>query len=120
MGAPIAECLIASGYQVSVYDPNPLALKPLVDLGARAATSARDAASGVSTVFACLPSPTVSREVALGEAGIGRNLPDLKIYIEASTIGTSAIKEIAQGLKQQGISLLDAPVSGGPRGARAV
>ena len=119
MGAPMAERLIASGYQVSVYDPNPLALKPLVALGARAATSARDAASGVSTVFACLPSPNISREVALGEAGIGRNLPDLKIYIEASTIGTSAVKEIAQGLKQQGISLLDAPVSGGPRGARA-
>ena len=119
MGAPMAERLIASGYQVSVYDPNPLALKPLVAMGARAATSARDAATGVSTVFACLPSPQVSREVALGASGIGKNLPDLKIYIEASTIGTSTVKEITHGLKQQGISLLDAPVSGGPRGARA-
>ena len=119
MGAPMAERLIASGYQVSVYDPNPLALKPLVAMGARAATSARDAATGVSTVFACLPSPQVSREVALGESGIGKNLPDLKIYIEASTIGTSTVKEISQSLRQQGISLLDAPVSGGPRGARA-
>ena len=70
------------------------------------------------TVFACLPSPQVSREVALGASGIGKNLPDLKIYIEASTIGTSTVKEITHGLKQQGISLLDAPVSGGPRGAR--
>ena len=98
MGAPMAERLITSGYRVSVYDPNPLALKPLVAMGARAATSARDAATGVSTIFACLPSPQVSREVALGEIGIGKNLPDLKIYIEASTIGTSTVKEIAKGV----------------------
>lgn len=119
MGAPMVERLIAKGYQVAVYDPDKLAMEPLVALGARAADSPRDAASHADTVYACLPSPQVSREVALGDTGIGKNLPHLKVYIESSTIGTTCVKEIAQGLQAQGITLLDAPVSGGPRGARA-
>lgn len=119
MGAPMVERLIAKGFPVAVYDPDTSAMQPLVALGARAATSPRDAATGAGTVYTCLPSPQVSLEVALGDTGIGQDLPQLKVYIEASTIGTSTVKEMAQGLAQRGIALLDAPVSGGPRGARA-
>lgn len=118
MGAPIAERLIDAGHSVAVFDVSAAAMQPLVARGAIAATSPRDAASGAHTVFACLPSPEVSREVALGESGMG-GAPGLKVYIETSTIGTAAIKAIAAGLGARGIQVLDAPVSGGPRGARA-
>ena len=123
MGAPMAERLIDAGHQVAVFDPSLAAIGPLVARGAIAASSPLDAASGAHTVFACLPNPEVSRAVALGtgtpgDAGIGA-APGIKVYIECSTIGTATVKAIAAGLSARGISVLDAPVSGGPRGARA-
>lgn len=135
MGAPMAERLIDAGHQVAVFDASPAAMAPLVARGARGASSPRDAAAGAHTVFACLPSPAISRAVALGgadgvdgETGAGRaaedgaggiaSVPGVKVYIETSTIGTAAVKAIAAGLAARGISMLDAPVSGGPRGAR--
>ena len=118
MGAPMAERLLAAGYRVSVFDANPKAMAPLVAIGAVESSSPREAAAGAETVFACLPSPEISKRVALGPEGI-TGVEGLQTYVETSTIGTSAIKSIAQGLAARGIAVLDAPVSGGPRGARA-
>ena len=118
MGAPIAERLIDSGHALHIYDPNPAAIAPLVARGAVAEPSPRAAAERSHVAFACLPSPEVSRKVALGGDGIiGCNR--LTAYIEMSTIGSKAVKAIAQGLATTGITVLDSPVSGGPRGARA-
>lgn len=117
MGAPMAERLIDAGHGVRVYDPNPAAMGPLVKRGAAAAASPRDAAMGSEIAFACLPTPQVSRSVALGADGIGA-CKGLGIYVEMSTIGSKAVKEIAAGLGKHAIDVLDAPVSGGPRGAR--
>jgi 3-hydroxyisobutyrate dehydrogenase-like beta-hydroxyacid dehydrogenase len=118
MGAPIAERLIDAGHALHVYDPNPAATAPLVARGAAAASSPRAAAEQCEAAFACLPSPEVSRKVALDGDGIiaCKGLPT---YVEMSTIGSQAIKAIAQGLAAAGIAVLDSPVSGGPRGARA-
>jgi 3-hydroxyisobutyrate dehydrogenase-like beta-hydroxyacid dehydrogenase len=118
MGAPMAERLLAGGHRVAVFDVNPAAVEPLVARGAIVARSPRDAAAGAEAVFACLPSPEVSRDVALGPDGLG-GVGGFHTYVETSTIGTAAIKAIADGLGGRGIAVLDAPVSGGPRGARA-
>ncbi len=118
MGTPMAERLLAAGHAVSVFDVSAAAMRPLVVMGALAAASPREAASGAETVFACLPSPEVSLAVALGADGIGQ-VPGLKVYVETSTIGLATVKKIAAGLAARGIGMLDAPVSGGPRGARA-
>ena len=118
MGAPMAERLVASGREVAVFDVNAAAMRPLVARGAIAAGSARAAAAGAEIVFACLPSPEVSKSVALGPDGIA-GVEGLRVYVETSTIGTAAIKAIAAGLGARGITVLDSPVSGGPRGARA-
>jgi 3-hydroxyisobutyrate dehydrogenase-like beta-hydroxyacid dehydrogenase len=115
MGAPMAERLLAVGHEVAVFDPNAAAVRALVALGATAAPSAQAAADGVETAFACLPSPEVSRRVA-AEVAAGKG-PG--VYVETSTIGTAAVKAIAVELAARGIRFLDAPVSGGPRGARA-
>lgn len=118
MGAPMAERLIDAGHAVRIYDPNPTAMTPLVKRGAAAALSPREAADGCDIAFACLPSPEVSRRVALDPGGIV-SCRGLGTYIEMSTIGSKAVKAIADGLGKSGIAVLDAPVSGGPRGARA-
>jgi len=92
-------------------------MRPLVEHGATAAGSARACAQAADVAFACLPTPEVSRAVAVGEDGIaGPDGP--AIYVEMSTIGAGSVREIAQGVARHGIAVLDAPVSGGPRGAR--
>jgi 3-hydroxyisobutyrate dehydrogenase-like beta-hydroxyacid dehydrogenase len=118
MGAPMAERLIDAGYGVKVYDPNPAAITPLVKRGASAAPSPREAAAAANVAFACLPSPDISRSVALGPDGVA-GCKELAIYVEMSTIGSKTVKQIAEGLAKNGTVVLDAPVSGGPRGARA-
>ena len=117
MGGAMAERLIGAGHALRLFDPNPAVLQPLVARGAVAAKSPRDAASGAEIAFACLPTPEASRAVALGPEGIS-GCKDLRVYIETSTIGTPAVKAIADGLSTTGIGFLDSPVSGGPRGAR--
>jgi 3-hydroxyisobutyrate dehydrogenase-like beta-hydroxyacid dehydrogenase len=118
MGAPMAERLIDAGHAVRLYDPNPAAMATLVKRGGVATASPREAADGCEIAFACLPSPEVSRKVALDPGGIA-SCRHLGIYIEMSTIGSKTVKAIAEGLAKSGIAVLDAPVSGGPRGARA-
>jgi 3-hydroxyisobutyrate dehydrogenase-like beta-hydroxyacid dehydrogenase len=118
MGAPMAERLVDGGFEVHVFDVAPAAMRPLVERGALGAASVRACAQRADVAFACLPSPDVSRAVALGEDGIaGADGPD--IYVETSTIGSATVRAIADGLSSRGIAVLDAPVSGGPRGARA-
>jgi 3-hydroxyisobutyrate dehydrogenase-like beta-hydroxyacid dehydrogenase len=118
MGAPMAERLIDAGHALSIYDPSPAATAPLVARGAVAAPSPRAAAEASDVAFACLPSPEVSRKVALDADGIIA-CKGLGAYVEMSTIGSKTVKAIAQGLAAAGIPVLDSPVSGGPRGARA-
>jgi 3-hydroxyisobutyrate dehydrogenase-like beta-hydroxyacid dehydrogenase len=118
MGAPMAERLLDGGFKLRIYDPNPAAMQPLVERGAVAATSPRDAVTGVEIAFACLPSPEVSRNVAFGPDGVSGS-KELRVYVEMSTIGSSTIKTIAEEIGKSGITVLDSPVSGGPRGARA-
>lgn len=118
MGAPIAERLLAGGYEVAVYDPSDEAVAPLLTLGAERAASVADAASHKDMTLACLPHPEVSRAVATGPGGI-READSPGIYVEMSTIGSAAVMDIEAALGARGIAVLDAPVSGGPRGARA-
>ena len=65
-----------------------------------AATSPRDAATGAEVAFACLPSPEISRAVAFGADGVIGG-PSLRVYVEMSTIGSKAVKEIAAELARR-------------------
>jgi 3-hydroxyisobutyrate dehydrogenase-like beta-hydroxyacid dehydrogenase len=118
MGAPIAERLIDAGYAVRLYDPRAETMAPLVARGGVATKSPRDAANGAEIAFACLPSPEVSRAVALGADGV-IGAPSLRVYVEMSTIGSKTVRAIAAELAGKNIAMIDSPVSGGPRGARA-
>lgn len=114
----MARRLVHAGFDLTVYDPSERAAAALVAEGAKAADSPASAASGKDVVIACLPNQEVSRAVALGPDGI-RNASPIGVYIEMSTIGSSLVEEISSALSQRGIGFLDAPVSGGPRGANA-
>ncbi len=115
MGAAIAERLQAAGARLHVYDPNPVAMAPFVLRGAVDAPSVAAVVDAARIVFACLPdgavSEAVSRDVANGKA--------VRIYVEMSTIGSPTMSRIAQAVAAHGITLVDCPISGGPKGARA-
>ena len=115
MGAPMARRLLAPDVCLHVFDPNPDAVAALACEGAIACASAADVAARAEIVFACLPSARVSEAVAAEIAGG----PALRLYAEMSTIGREPVARIAALLGAAGIDVVDAPISGGPSGARA-
>jgi 3-hydroxyisobutyrate dehydrogenase-like beta-hydroxyacid dehydrogenase len=115
MGSAIAERLQAAGATLHLFDPNEAALAPFVARGAVVHASATGVANAARIVFACLPSgaicESVAREVAAGDA--------VRIYVEMSTIGGPAQAKVQTIVEARGITLVDCPISGGPKGARA-
>jgi 3-hydroxyisobutyrate dehydrogenase len=115
MGAAIAERLVEAGARLHVFDPDPVAIAPFVLQGAVDHGSARAVADAAPIVFACLPSAAVSQAVA-AEVSHGTAA---QIYVEMSTIGSQVMRGIAAQMQAHNITLIDCPISGGPKGARA-
>ena len=116
MGGPMAGRLLDAGYSLSVYDTQTEVTKPLAARGAHLATSPAEVASSADIVLASLPTPDIVKAVALGPKGIIEGTR-ARILVDLSTTGPGAAKIIADGLKTRNITLVDAPVSGGIRGA---
>jgi 3-hydroxyisobutyrate dehydrogenase-like beta-hydroxyacid dehydrogenase len=116
MGGPMAGRLMDAGYSLVIYDTLNEAMQPLLKRGAQQGKSPADVASRVEIVLASLPTPDIVRTVALGADGIS-NGNMARIVIDLSTTGPGAAKLVAEGLKAKGMTLVDAPVSGGIRGA---
>ncbi len=118
MGRPMAERLLCPGMSLHVFDPDAAAMDRLTILGAAGHPDPASVANAAALVLSCLPSPAVSEAAALGPNGIARGQA-VRTYVEMSTIGRRTIGRIGDGLAERGIGLLDAPISGGPPGARA-
>jgi len=116
MGGPMAGRLMDAGYSLVIYDTLNEAMQPLLKRGAQQGKSPADVASRVEIVLASLPTPDVVKTVALGADGISSGSM-ARIVIDLSTTGPGAAKLVAEGLKAKGMTLVDAPVSGGIRGA---
>jgi 3-hydroxyisobutyrate dehydrogenase-like beta-hydroxyacid dehydrogenase len=118
MGAPMAERLLGEGIALHVHDPRPEAMAPFVARGATAHDTPRGVADQAAIVLACLPSGAVSEAAALGPDGVLHGSA-IRIHAEMSTIGAACVQRVAAGLAPRGITLVDAPITGGPPGARA-
>lgn len=117
MGRPMATHLVKQGHTVVVYDTDPAAVAALVQAGARAADSVRQLCDQARVVFTSLPTPAVFSQVMTGEGGVASGQA-VKIAVDLSTVGPRATKAAAAALRQRGIELVDAPVSGGAAGAQ--
>ncbi|HME40640.1 MAG TPA: NAD(P)-dependent oxidoreductase [Steroidobacteraceae bacterium] len=115
MGSGMVARLIAAGHELTIYDPVTSALAPLAALGARVASSAADAAAASAVVMASVPGPADAREAARSIA----ESPAVKVFVDLSTSGPAAAQAIAALLAARGIAAIDAPVSGGVKGAAA-
>ena len=118
MGGSMAERLLAAGHPVAVYDRDEAAVARLVSVGATRADSPAAVASAAAVVLASLPTPAVVLDVVRGPNGVidGKGV---RIFVDLSTSGAATAIAIDECLRERGIQSLDAPVSGGPAGARA-
>lgn len=118
MGSRMALRLVEAGHKVIVFDLSADALQALADKGARAAGSLSEVGDSAEIVLCSLPKPDIVGKAILGEGGIAAGKA-VKIIVDLSTTGPTKIEEVARGLAPRGIALVDAPVSGGVKGAAA-
>ena len=120
MGYHMARHLAEKGEDLAVYDLVPEAVERLTSLErVRGATSVADAVRGADVVFTSLPGPQDVESVVLGEGGISESLQAGAVYADLSTNAPSMVRSLGPILKDKGIDMLDAPVSGGVEGAEA-
>ncbi len=115
MGSGMVARLIAAGHELTIYDPAASALGAPASLGARIARSVAEAAASCSVAMASVPGPADARETARAIA----DSPMVKVFVDLSTSGPAAAQAIAALLAPRAIGAVDAPVSGGVKGAAA-
>ncbi|HWK72385.1 NAD(P)-dependent oxidoreductase [Pollutimonas sp. M17] len=116
MGGPIAGRLIDAGYELIICDANQDALAPLLEKGAVRADTPKAVADQAPVVLISLPTPDVVAMVGLGENGLAEG-GAVRTVIDLSTTGPGVAKQLAQGLADRSIAVIDCPVSGGVAGA---
>ena len=118
MGRPMALNLMKGGHAMSVYARRPAAARPLVDEGATACPTPAAVAERSDVVFTMVTGTSDVEQVVLGDDGVIQAARHDALVVDMSTIDPTATGRIARTLADRGIDMLDAPVSGGPQGAR--
>jgi 2-hydroxy-3-oxopropionate reductase len=118
MGKPMARNLLAAGYPLVVSNRSPAPVAELVNEGARAAATPREAAEQCDVIVTMLPDSPDVAEVLEGPEGVFAAARAGQLAIDMSTISPVVARELAEAAAGHGIALLDAPVSGGDVGAR--
>lgn len=119
MGRPMATRLLRAGHEVSVWARRPAATAPLVEAGATLCASPAEVARQAEVVFTIVTYGRDVEAVVFGEQGLAEGLVPGSILIDMSTIAPDLARDFAARLAEQGVHMLDAPVSGGGVGAEA-
>lgn len=119
MGSSMALNTIKGGYDLVVHDINRDAAAPHLEAGATWADSPRQVMEASEVVLTSLPGPPEIESVALGPQGLLPAITPGKVYFDLSTNSPTLIRRIHAIFAERGAHVLDAPVSGGPRGARS-
>jgi 3-hydroxyisobutyrate dehydrogenase len=117
IGTPMCHHLLQAGHTVLVYDVKASNLARMVNLGARQAQSPQAVAQACDIVFSSLPGPREVEQVALGSDGIIAAARPGLIYVDLSTNFPVVARRVCEALAAKGVTMLDAPVSGGVAGA---
>ena len=117
MGASMAYNCLQGGNEMVVHDIRRESATQHLEAGAVWADSPREVAEASEIVFTSLPGPVEVEAVGMGEDGILDGMSEGKVYFDLSTSTPTLIRRIHEEAAARGIHVLDAPVSGGPRGA---
>ena len=118
MGQEMVRNLLRAGHAVRAFDVVEAAIAAVVSEGAVGANNPADAARGCDIVVTMLPDTPHVEAVIYGEDGLLKSPPAGKLIVDMSTISPVAVRRIHADLHRAGVSFIDAPVSGGPLGAK--
>ena len=119
MGNPMAVNLLKAGNNIKVFDVSKKMLEKAKEKNLETKDSIEDLISKeISAVITMLPEGKHSKEIYLGDNGIINKVSKNCILIDCSTIDMQTSKEIGKVANDQGIMMVDAPVSGGVMGAQ--
>jgi 3-hydroxyisobutyrate dehydrogenase len=118
MGGSFATNLIKAGYQVTVHDLHRQVAERHLAAGAKWADTPRELAAASDVVLTSLPGPAEVEAVALDPAdGLIAGMAPGAVLFDLSTNAPTVIRRIHEAMAAKGLHCLDAPVSGGPKGA---
>ena len=117
MGRPMAKNLLKAGYPLVVHSRSQGPVDELVGAGAKRASSPREVAGQTDVLITMLPNSPDVEQVALGKDGIVEGARKGLLYLDMSTISPLVSQKVGAALAPKGVRTLDAPVSGGEKGA---
>ncbi len=117
MGKPMALNLLKAGYFITAWNRTRFKMDDVLGAGASAAESPREVAAKSDIVITMVADSPDVEEVVLGPQGVIHGLRRGCILIDMSTISPTIARKIAKDLAKKGVNMLDAPVSGGEKGA---
>ena len=118
MGGPIALNLCKAGHRLLVHDVRRAIAQPLIDAGAVWVDSVPMVAESSNVVFTSLPGPPEVEAVALGANGMMLAMRKGSAYFDLSSNSPTTMRKVHAAFAERGVHALDAPISGGPRGAK--
>ncbi|WP_019119758.1 NAD(P)-dependent oxidoreductase [Brevibacillus massiliensis] len=119
MGRWMSEHLLSAGYPLTVFDANPEAATEVIKKGAIAASCVQDLAERSEVVITMLPNSAAVEAVAEGEAGLFQSMKPGGMIIDMSSSYSLSTQRLAKKAVEAGLTMIDAPVSGGVKGAKA-
>jgi 3-hydroxyisobutyrate dehydrogenase len=118
MGKSMCGHLIDKGYTCYVYNRTEEKTKDLIEKGAILCKNPAEVAQKTDIIFSIVGYPKDVEEIMLGEKGVFSTIKDGATIIDMTTSTPTLAKELFNKGKERGVSVLDAPVSGGDIGAR--
>lgn len=118
MGKPMVRNLLKAGYEVNVYSIIDSDITEMAQEGAKGQHSCLDVAKAADVIITMVPNTPQVEDVLFGESGVAGALREGKVVIDMSTISSLATRKFAETIKALGAQMLDAPVSGGDKGAK--
>jgi 2-hydroxy-3-oxopropionate reductase len=119
MGGAICRTLLRGGWRVVAWDIARSAVDAVMEAGAEAASDPAEMATRAHIIMTSVPDAQALRAVALGDHGLVRGECAARLLIDTSTISPADARNLAADLATHGVGFLDAPVSGGVRGAES-
>ncbi|MCO5090038.1 NAD(P)-dependent oxidoreductase [Bosea sp. (in: a-proteobacteria)] len=117
MGRGMAANLLKTGHPVVVHDLFPKAAEKHIENGAQWADTPKALAEQSDVVFTSLPTPADVEAVVQAENGLAAGLRSGSAWFDLSTNSVDVMRRLHASLSEKGVSVFDAPVSGGPAGA---
>lgn len=118
MGKSMARNLMRAGYELTVYNRSKGSVHELAAEGATPADSPKEAAAQSDVIITVVTDSPDVEQVVLGPEGAIHGARPGSVVIDMSTISPKVTREIGDALQEKGVAMLDAPVSGGDKGAR--